>query len=146
MRFLNQLLPLLFLGLFQISYSQSNSQVEFKNKVNEYLEKIKKDAELSQYRTFCNKILLKGSFDNKGKVFRQAIKVYQSGMIKEHTKIYGKSMGMRFLIADITRINNRIFFAKVYETKSLGKQKYVRLSEETLFNDNIYNRKDLGNL
>jgi hypothetical protein len=133
MRFLNKILPLLFVGLFQINHAQNSSQVSgFTNKVESYIGKIAQESEIDRYRAVCNRISLKGNIDNNGKVFRQTIKMYKSGMKKEHTKIYGKSLGIKFLIAEIVRIDNKIFFAKIYETKKTGKQKYIRIRRDAV--------------
>ncbi|NJK97221.1 MAG: hypothetical protein HC905_21995 [Bacteroidales bacterium] len=127
----------------QVTFAQENNQIiNFTNKIDTYLETISTEGEIASYKTpHERKIIIKGNFSS-GKNFHRVVKIYKSGLKKETTKIYGKAIGVKFLIAKIVRINDTLFFAKYYETK-LVDRKYVRLFEETIFDQKIYNKIDL---
>jgi hypothetical protein len=135
---------LIFIFSIQSLFSQNISDIQkFSEKMNSYLESISKEGQVRSYKIMCiRKIVVKGTIENDNKIFKQEIKIYKSGLKREETHIYGKAMGMKFLIADIIRINETLFYAKYYETKMI-KKKNVRMSEESIVNQKIYFKREL---
>lgn len=132
------------LSLKQAALAQKSEQVSnFTNKIETMLTTISNDHDLRSYKIIsARRIIIKGSFDNGRKRFSQVIVIYKSGIKKEKTKIYGVSLGLKFQIANIIRINDKLFFAKYYQTQLKGRNRYERIFVETLFDQKWYVKED----
>jgi hypothetical protein len=144
-RFNKFFILIIFLFIGQQSFSQESTRINNLNKkLNTYLESISNEGEINKCKlTGSRRILIKGTIGNNSNRFRQSIKIFKSGLKRVKTSIYGRSLSFNFLIADITTLNDKIFYAKYFETKLANNKKYVRISEETIIDEDIYSRKDL---